>query len=430
MVVRGVSRVLGRGFVRALLMGVIGHAGVAHAAGLDDIERASRNARDAMSGVSGRMSLVRTSKRDPEFMSRGFDAILARPDTSAGMRKAVGDLKRNTPALSETNEEIDHTFDSGSGWRRAEVRDLRDLSAIMGQGATRLEQARIAMLSRTGVYLQNRRSAAGVFWAEQNDAARALTLEFVGPGAGTTFAPPLDAGIASASRLSLLRGGPLVIETFRENGRELTRITSTAPGTRVRCRAVFDPSIGQRLRMFEMRDAEGRLTERVTADDYRSVSAIAYPFLQTEEQWDPSSGRCILTTTTRVLSAEFNLRLTEADFVLVAPLGTYVSVILGDHRVVRCKAEREQTMSLAELESIALGVEDVAGKMGKDASQQVLTAVAVEKWATYGRQRGSGSDRPLSPLTRPSRGGTTRIELPASRPASRPAAQPGAGAAR
>ncbi len=413
---------------QVLFMAIIGYAYTLRAAGLDEIEAASTRARDAVAAATGRISLLRTSKRDPETLNTSIEKLLARPGASAALRAHVEREKWRSPAEAQSHEEIQYVFDPTTGRLRAEVRDLRDLNAIMGPGKTAKDRADIALMSRTGVHVLDRRPTGGFFWGQRQDAARALTLEFMGSRAGTTLDPPLSAGIPSPDCLSALRLNTKSVDRVREGGRELVRVCSVASETPTQYRATFDPSMGHRLRLYEVRDPQGRLMEKVMADDYRAISGIPYPFLQTEEQWDPSSGRCLSTTVTRITSAEFNIPLTEADFALETPEGTSVFIVLSDHRMVRQKTERSQIMGLPELEGMVLAVEQAAQNMGRDANSDVLTAVAIEQWASF------ASGRRLSPLTRPAPK-TIRIELPGTRPSSQPAedhhaaSQPRPGAA-
>jgi hypothetical protein len=393
-----------------------------HAADIDQIEAAHARARARAQSVTARVSLTRTSTQDPEIANRELDTLAANPGASPSLRHAVEYAKKLTPVRSVINERVDYVVDPVRGRFRAEVRDLRDLPALMEQGQIGDDQLRLGNVSRDGVSLQQRELPEGLLWAYHNETGRSMTLEFMGNDTRTVFDPPLDAGTLSPGLFPQFRKGVTTIERTKVDGADMQRVTSTSSDTHLRYEILLDPSHDYRLRLLEIRDSRGRLTRRVRADDYRNVNGFPYPFTQTTEKWEPASGRLISRTTDRLASLEFGIQLADGDFAVVVPEGTKVTAMPDKTYAVDYRTERTQAMTLSELVAITQAIKRAADQMGEDRDPAVLTGIAIEQWGTYGRGTGGGDTRELTPLTPPPRRKTVRIDLPGTRAASQPAA--------
>ena len=108
-----------------------------------------------------------------------------------------------------------------------------------------------------------------------------------------------------------------------------------------------DPSLGYRFRRIQ-RYSEGRLIAETTADDYRDVNGVPYPFLYVERSFD-KDGKICRETKYVFEDVKLGVDLSANDFKIFVPAGTDIT----DAVVAMTAYKVEQ--------SAYMGIDDVLG---------------------------------------------------------------------
>ncbi len=96
---------------------------------------------------------------------------------------------------------------------------------------------------------------------------------------------------------------------------------------------VCDPGLGYRFRELK-RTFKGDVTYKVTAEDYKIIDGIPFPFTYTTTYY--RDGKVAKQITKKVKEAKLNPVLTEKDFKLFLPKGTFVmeDILMKDTRII------------------------------------------------------------------------------------------------
>lgn len=216
---------------------------------------------------------------------------------------------------------ITYTADMTRNLIKKERVDLRDLDAIAKK--ENLSYIQKINLSRTLSFVVNNNSSnelilVGTEWAE--DTPQAMLGERPGQ-----LLPEVHLGTIGdkylkedyPTKLTEENSGYLRIEIVfdEKNDRKLEFIC--------------DPGLGYRFREKKW-TYKGQVTKRITADDYKVVDGFPYPFTYTTTSY--RDGKVIKQITNKAKKVELNPVLTEKDFKLFMPKGTFLlNELLHDH---------------------------------------------------------------------------------------------------
>ncbi len=240
----------------------------------------------------------------------------------------------------EADDETIVTFDAGGPVWKTERRDLRDIDALLAAGG--LPERERVNIDRTRIELRDL-ELEGLLVARANH----LLIDDRSKGhvnsIDALLATPLRAGCYPDQWIT--DNAPLSVQECLFEGRRAARLTiELATGTRV---LYLDPTIGYRFRRVEVYRADGSLSQLETADDYRKLDGLYYPFNFEQEQYS-ADGAVTKHLKVSVLHASFNHDLPEGALSLAVPAGTRFQHIQSGSRGLLSEDRAVQMTDLHE----------------------------------------------------------------------------------